>query len=142
MSHTTIKGACHCGNIRLVLDWPEEATEIPVRRCGCTFCQKHGGAWTSHRDAELIVDVDDEAAVSKYNFGHETADFCVCSICGAVPVVLCEIDHNRYAVVNVNTLERPNGYTFPETSTDFEGEDTDSRLERRAQNWIPTVHLY
>ena len=139
--HTAINGRCHCGNIRFVLDWPSTETEIPIRRCGCTFCQKHGGAWTSHRDARLGIETRDPAALSKYRFGTGTADFHVCSICGIVPFVLSDIDDNLYAVVNVNTFEDAGGFSFSSTATDFDGEDTGDRLERRQRNWIPRVQI-
>ena len=139
--HTSIRGSCHCGNIRFVLRWPESESEIPVRKCGCTFCQKHGGAWTSHRSSELAVEVDGRSPVSTYRFGTGTADFYVCSACGVAPFVLSEIDDNRYAVVNVNTFDDAGDLSLSVSASDFDGEDTGSRLERRKRNWIPKVLL-
>ena len=136
-----IEGACHCGNISYVLTWPGSGTEIPVRECGCTFCRKHGGAWTSHRDSELTAVLDDESFVSKYRFGTTTAEFYVCSLCGAVPFVISDIENQLYAVVNVNTFEGVDSSTLIRSSTNFDGEDTDSRLERRRRNWIPNVRI-
>ncbi len=138
---TRIDGGCHCGNIRFVLWWPEAEAEIAVRECGCTFCRKHGGAWTSHRLSELAIEIDDAASVSKYSFGTKTADFHVCSICGSVPFVLSEIDSQQYAVVNTNCFENAGDFTLASSSTSFDGEDTESRLERRKRNWIPTVRF-
>ena len=135
----SIHGSCHCGMIRFVLAWPDFAEEIQVRKCGCSFCQKHGGAWTSHRHAKLAYQIDDESRVSKYRFGTKTAEFYVCSLCGTVPFVLSEIGDGQYAVVNVNTFEDVGRFTFFVSSTDFEGEGTGSRLERRKRNWIPNV---
>ena len=137
--HTSIHGSCHCGNVRFVLRWPESESEIPVRVCSCTFCQKHAGAWTSHRNSELAIEVDDRSLVSAYRFGTKTADFCVCSVCGVAPFVLSEIDGNRYAVVNVNTFDDVGGLSYSRSRSDFDGEDTGSRLERRKRNWIPNV---
>lgn len=136
-----IEGRCHCGNISYVLDWPEDGTAIPVRACDCTFCTKHGGAWTSHRDSELIVMVGDQSLVSKYRFGTETAVFHVCSRCGAVPLVTSAIEDRLYAVVNVNTFEGVNPSSFVRTPVSFDGEDTGGRLERRKRNWIRTVRI-
>ena len=136
---TPINGSCHCGNIAFILQWPNADTEVPVRRCGCTFCRKHAGAWTSQRNSELSINVLDMSLVSKYGFGTKTADFYVCSVCGVVPIVLSTIDGRQYAVVNVNTLSLAEGFSFSSTSTNFDGEDAGSRLERRKNNWIPTV---
>ncbi len=112
-----------------------------ARRCGCTFCRKHGGVWTSHPRAELTVTMSDRAAVSVYRFGTATADFLVCAVCGAVPVVVSEIDGTPYAVVNVNTLDLPEGVELSESATDFDAESTDLRLARRRENWIKAVRL-
>ncbi len=136
-----IDGACHCGNIRFKLFWPETQIEIPIRMCGCTFCKKHNGAWTSHPQSEVFLEIDDLSLVSKYNFGTGTADFFVCSVCGVVPIVLSEIDANLYAVVNVNAFNDTPGLSFSKSSTDFDGEDTGGRLERRQRNWIPNVRF-
>jgi hypothetical protein len=136
-----IEGRCHCGNISYRLHWPGDGAEIPVRACGCTFCTKHAGAWTSHRDSELVAMIRDESITSKYRFGTGTADFYVCSCCGAVPFVISTIDDHLYAVVNVNTFEGVDPPSFVRAATDFEGEDTGSRLERRKCNWIRSVHM-
>ena len=136
-----IEGACHCRNISYVLTWPGPETEIRVRECGCTFCRKHRGVWTSHRDSELAAVLDDESSVSKYRFGTATADFYVCSRCGAVPFVISEIENCLYAVVNVNTFEGVDSSSLIRSSTDFDGEGADDRLERRKRNWIPNAKI-
>lgn len=136
-----IQGKCHCGNIHYALDWPEDGTDIKIRACGCSFCIKHGGSWTSHRDSELVAEVREAALVSKYRFGSQTADFYVCARCGAVPFVTSAIDGRLYAVVNANTFEGINPSSLMQTSTNFDGEGSGERLERRKRNWIPTVRI-
>jgi hypothetical protein len=136
-----INGTCHCGNISFSLDWPGEPSEIPARACDCSFCVKHGGVWTSKPGARLDVRIADPAASSKYVFGTETATFHVCSRCGAVPVVSSEVENRQYAVVNVNTFEGVDPSLLRRASANFEGEDVDSRLSRRARNWIDNVRI-
>ena len=101
-----IDGACHCGNVSFTLEWSPAPTEIPARACGCSFCVKHGGVWTSNPNGSLQIKVKDQALLSRYVFGTRTAAFHVCSGCGVVPVVTSEIAGRLYAVVNVNTFER------------------------------------
>jgi hypothetical protein len=134
-----IKGSCHCGNIAFDLEWRGEAGAIPARACGCTFCVKHGGVWTSHSGSSLVVSVRDRELVSEYRFGTSTAAFHVCSRCGAVPLVTSEIDGRLHAVVNVNTFENVDPARLQRAATDFEGEDVGSRLARRQRNWIRDV---
>jgi len=136
-----IEGSCHCGNIRFVLRWPDRDMEMPVRKCGCTFCQKHAGAWTSHRNAALTVDIVTPSMVTKYRFGTKTADFYICSTCGVVPFVLSEIDATTYAVVNVHSLHDSGRPMLSDSDTNFDGESEDARLDRRQQNWIPNVFI-
>ncbi len=136
-----IRGACHCGNIALQLDWPSEPVEIPARACSCSFCVKHGGVWTSCPTGDLVIEVKDAARVSKYAFGTRTADFHVCATCGAVPVVTCEIDGRTHAVVNVNTLEGVDPALLERASVSFDGEDEATRLQRRARGWIARVRF-
>jgi hypothetical protein len=136
-----IKGKCHCGNIAFELEWASDPPEIPARACGCTFCVKHGGVWTSNPRSRLAVAIRDPALVSKYAFGTRTATFHVCSRCGAVPVVTSAIANHVYAVVNVNVLENIDPAWLRRASADFEGEQVESRLARRARNWIADVTI-
>ena len=136
-----IKGKCHCGNIALELDWEGDKPEIPARACGCSFCVKHGGVWTSNPRAKLKVDVANATLASKYAFGTRTATFHVCSRCGTVPFVTSEIAGHLYAVVNVNALEDIDESWLRRASANFEGEDVESRLARRKRNWIADVRI-
>ena len=136
-----IDGQCHCGNIAFGLTWPDDSPAIPARACDCTFCVKHGGVWTSNPNAKLRISVHDAAAVSTYEFGTKTAQFHVCSRCGVVPVVTCQLDGRLYAVVNVNTFVGVDPSLLRRSSASFGGEGLGSRLERRARNWIADVEM-
>lgn len=136
-----IEGKCHCGNVTYALYWPHDAGAIPVRACGCTFCTKHGGVYASHRDAKLTAAIKDESLVSRYRFGTETAEFFLCTRCGVVPFVTSRIENDLYAVVNVNSFEGVDPSRFSRAVTDFDGETTQSRLDRRKRNWIPSVTI-
>lgn len=136
-----IAGKCHCGNISYALDWPGDGGEIRTRACSCSFCTKHGGNWTSHRDAALVAEMRDASLVSKYRFGTATADFYVCARCGVAPFVTSAIEGGLYAVVNVNTFEGVDPARLVRTATSFDGEGAGERLERRKRNWIQRVRI-
>jgi hypothetical protein len=136
-----IDGKCHCGNIAFVLDWPGAPSEIVARACGCSFCIKHGGVWTSNRDARLSATLHSPGLVSKYAFETKTAIFYVCSRCGAVPIVTSEIANHLYAVVNVNAFEGLDSLQVSRQPVSFDGEEQQSRLARRERNWIADVRL-
>jgi hypothetical protein len=134
-----IRGRCHCGNISFTLTWEPDPGVLPARACGCSFCRKHGGVWTSNPGSSLEVVVEDAARVSRYAFGTRTAEFHVCARCGVVPVVTSRIDGRLYAVVNVNAFEGIDATLLRPAPADYEGEASDSRLARRKRNWIAEV---
>ncbi len=136
-NYRRLQGSCHCGNIRVSLDWPEAGPTIPVRACGCGFCTKHGAAWTSHPEGRFSLQVADASRVTLYRFGTATADFHVCSQCGVAPIVTCIIEGTRYCVANAKTFDDLKGLRLVPSATDFEAETTDSRLARRRRNWTP-----
>ena len=137
----THTGSCHCGNIRFVFMTRAEAGRLGARRCGCTFCQKHGGVWTSDTNGALRVSIADSSLLSEYAFGTETAQFYVCARCGVAPLVVSEIEGVQYAVVSVNALDDRSAFGAAESPSDFSGENKDSRLGRRQKNWIPDVRF-
>lgn len=136
-----LTGRCHCGNVVFDLEYDSEPAEIPARACGCSFCVKHGGVWTSDPGARLVIKVRDPALVTRYAFGTRTAEFHVCRQCGVVPVVTSNIEDHAYAVVNVNCLENVAPSRLRRTSANFDEETADSRLARRKRNWIGQVRF-
>ncbi|HEU5057421.1 MAG TPA: hypothetical protein VFU21_12880 [Kofleriaceae bacterium] len=136
-----IGGGCHCGNISFQLDWHGDPEAIPARACGCSFCVKHRGVWTSEPRSSLAVEIGDPALATTYSFATGTAAFHVCARCGVVPLVTCKMGGRLYAVVNVNTLEGVDPSILELAEADFEGEDLETRLARRRRNWIPSVSV-
>jgi hypothetical protein len=125
-----ITGSCHCQNISFTLDWRPEPVEIPARACGCSFCVKHGGVWTSCRTGSLRVIVRRPERVARYEFGTKTAQFHVCTACGIVPVVTSQIAGRLYAVVSVNAFDNVDAAMLKRSPASFDGEGSD-RLARR-----------
>lgn len=136
-----IEGSCHCRNLRFALAWEPDPAEIPARACGCSFCVKHGGVWTSNPRGRLQVFIDDRSKVSAYRFGTGTADFHVCTACGVAPVVTSRIDERTYAVVSVNAFDNVDRARIKPSPISFDGEGTDDRLARRKRHWIPDVEF-
>jgi hypothetical protein len=132
-----IRGSCHCGNIHFILEWPDTGPTIPVRACGCSFCRKHGGVWTSNPGGRFRLQLADDFRVTRYRFGTESADFHVCADCGVTPIVTCVIDGARFAVVNANVFDNVDKTELAVAAANFEGESMDGRLVRRRRNWTP-----
>ena len=136
-----ITGSCHCGNIRFTLDWQPDPVEIPARACGCSFCVKHGGVWTSCPDGRLVVRVRDPDDVARYMFGTRTAEFHVCRRCGVVPLVTSLIDGRVHAVVSVNAFDEAGAARVQRQGASFDGESEGDRLSRRQRHWIGHVEF-
>jgi hypothetical protein len=136
-----LRGGCHCGHIRFTLAWTPEPTQIPARACGCSFCRKHGGVWTSCPGGALTVTIADATLVQRYAFGTRTADFHVCRTCGVVPLVTSRIDGELYAVVSIHALEGVDPALLRHAPADFEAENEAERLARRKRNWIARVEF-
>jgi hypothetical protein len=134
-----IQGKCHCGNISFSLTWEPEPAEIPARACGCSFCTKHGGVWTSNPAGALEVTVKRPSLVSSYTFGTRTAEFHICTRCGIVPVVTSRIEDRLYAVVSVNAFEGVEPSLLRRVPASFDDEGEETRLARRKRSWIRNV---
>lgn len=136
-----ISGSCHCGNIAFTFAWEPSPAEIPARACGCSFCVKHGGVWTSCPSGSLRVTVREPSRVSKYAFATKTAEFHICTGCGVIPVVTSRIDGRLYAVVSVNAFDDVDVPLLRRAPASYEGESQEGRLARRKSNWIANVEF-
>jgi hypothetical protein len=128
-------GSCHCGAISLVLRSAKSAAQLGARECGCSFCKPQNAAWTS--DSEGRLEIMTTAPLGRYQFGTKTADFLVCGQCGMVPAVICELAGQTLGVVRVNCLSDSAQFMANCQSADYDDEDVDARLIRRASRWTP-----
>jgi hypothetical protein len=135
-----LRGSCHCGNVEFTLSTEKSADDLVPRRCSCSMCRRHGASYISDPDGRLILRYRDPSLLSFYRFGHGTAQWIICSRCGVLTAVLCEIDDRLRAVVVMQSMVE---HTFlaSERPTDFEGESVAERLSRRAKTWIGTVEV-
>jgi hypothetical protein len=137
------QGKCHCGNIRYLFQAAFSIQDMPVRGCGCSYCVKSGARYTSDPEGSLSVTIRDQDQVTCYQFGHRTADFHLCRICGGGPFVTSQIDGRTFAVLNANTLDEAKLIKPEDTpASDFDGEEVMGRLDRRKQRWIPDVSFH
>lgn len=138
---TAIEGSCHCGNIRWRLEPSRPVDELPVRRCTCAFCAKHGAFYTSDPAGRLAVEIRDPGMVSDYRFGTRTTEPQICRQCGVMPVILTHIDGNLYGVVNLATAEGMQAAPGRVQDVNFEDQSREERIARRRRTWIADVTL-
>ena len=139
MSSATWTGSCHCGAIGFRYLSSVAPREWSVRACQCSFCRAHGAETTSDPSGEIEWRATDEAAVNRYRFGLETADFLLCRRCGAYAGAVIESPRGRFGIVNTRLLEpRPDGLPAAAPAS-YEGEDSTARIRRREQRWTPVT---
>ncbi|MDP6951165.1 MAG: hypothetical protein QGF53_00245 [Alphaproteobacteria bacterium] len=137
----TLTGGCHCGAIGVTLT-VDDAGALSPRHCGCDFCRRHGGLYVSAPNGHLTVTLGEPEHVSRYAFGHKTAEFLLCRRCGVLACATCELDGRRYAVLNANVLSPPLATgDAPVPVADYEAESVDERLDRRRERWIGNVTI-
>jgi len=136
-----LRGSCHCGNVEFALFTEKSVDSLVPRRCSCSMCRRHGASYVSDPSARLTLRYQDRSLLSAYRFGHGTAQWMICSRCGVLTAVLCEIDGRLRAVVRVQSMLE-HSFLGPEVSTDFESESVAERLERRARTWTGTVKVF
>ena len=77
--------------------------------------------------------------MERYQFGSRTADYLLCRRCGVYVGAICETRTGLRAVLNVNCLDDRAAFTQTPAAPDYDGEATDTRLDRRSTNWMPAA---
>ena len=132
-------GGCHCENISVTLRLSRAPEQMPLRSCSCAFCRAHGTRTLSDRDGLVEITAGDWSLVERYRFGSRTADYLLCRHCGVYIGAVCDTRTGQRAVLNVNCLVDRAAFTQTPVAPDYDGETIDTRLDRRAMNWMPAV---
>ena len=131
----SLHGSCHCGRVSVELR-TQSPTLPAARACGCSFCTKHGAAWTSDPQGELVLSHRAPDDIRRYRFGLGITDFIICADCGVPCVAVGMVDDRLLGVVNINTMDRLSDFA-PANPASFDGEETEDRLARRRKGWTP-----
>ena len=126
------EGRCHCGAILAAF---ETATVPRLRQDGCGFCRSRGVKSAS--DPRGLLRLVATAPVVRYRFGHRTADFLLCSVCGTYVATMMEGPKGPVGVMNVVGLSVPGLRDEPADLSDLDGESVEQRLARRLSRWTP-----
>jgi len=106
----TLTGGCYCGNITVRVETDVAASDMTPRACDCDFCTAHGAEWISTPDANLEIEIQNEAALSLYSQGSDSARLWICQRCGVVSAVTCDIENRRKGAVNRRVLDNRNAF--------------------------------
>lgn len=126
------EGSCHCGAVSA-----EYETDAPVilRQDGCGFCSSRGVKSASDPKGRLALIT--RRRLLRYRFGHKTADFLICTICGTYVAAQMETAHGSVGVLNVVGLEIAQLKDEPATFASLDGETVNDRIKRRLLRWTP-----
>lgn len=137
--NSTVKGTCHCSNLRVTLTTEKVPQDMWLRACQCSFCRSHNMRSLSDPDGRMEVRVTDEAALNRYRFGLGTADFLICRNCGNYIGAVQEVDGQLYGILNANLTEN-RGAQFGEAEhRHYEDETGEERAARRKAVWTPAT---
>lgn len=111
----TLRGGCHCGNIRMELQLTRAPATYRPRACDCSFCRRHGAAYISDPLGTLRLSIRDERAATRYAQGSGQAELLLCSTCGVLVSPLFNDGGRLYAAVNVNAVENADAFGAPQS---------------------------
>lgn len=132
-------GGCHCGALRVRFTPARSAEEVPLRRCDCSFCRKHGATTATDSDGRLHIEVVELDEAVRYRFGLRTADFLLCGRCGVYVAAVMETDAGAVATLNVNVLDDREAFSATPLPVAYGDEDAHARRLRRAHAWTVTT---
>jgi hypothetical protein len=110
-----------------------------VRRCACSFCRRHGARYVSDPEGGVRIRVRDPARLTRYRFGHKTADFLICGDCGVFLGAVMTEDGASSAVINVNIFEASEALGADPSTFDYDRENEAERQARRTARWTPVL---
>lgn len=134
---STIHGRCHCGRIEFHFDTALTPQQLPLRRCGCSFCRKHGARTTSDPAGTVRFGVRESQDLRRYRFGLHTADFLLCARCGAYLAAMIKHEGRAYATLNANCFDDVAVLEQEAPLVHYEGETAEQRRARRMARWTP-----
>jgi hypothetical protein len=125
-------GACHCGAVSATYE-----TDAPVRlrHDGCGFCASRGVKSASDANGKLAL--RSTRRLTRYRFGHRTADFLLCPLCGTYVATRMEGPNGSVGVINVVGLQIAALRDLPVDIACLDGESEEERISRRLSRWTP-----
>ena len=125
-------GACHCGAVSATY---ETNAPVRLRADGCSFCRTRSVKSASDPDGKLAL--TSTQTLTRYRFGHKSADFLICPTCGTYVGTMMESPRGPIGVINVAGLNIEEFRNLPVTLTSLEGESPEERIARRISRWTP-----
>ena len=128
------RGACHCGAVSATYE-----TDAPVRlrQDGCGFCSSRGVKSASDPNGKLAI--ESSKPLVRYRFGHRSADFLICPVCGTYIAASMQSEKGSIGVLNVVGARIAELKDEPAALASLDGETPAERLARRLSRWTPVT---
>src|ERR1700741_1645172 len=130
------RGNCHCGALGFEYSTELAPAAWSIRACQCSFCLKHGGVYTSDPAGSLRFTHAEPGQLTRYRFGHQTADLVFCGRCGGYLGAITEEDGQQLMVLNIHALDPPPEGLPAAQPMSYEGETSGDRPTPRGKRWM------
>jgi hypothetical protein len=133
------EGLCHCRAIGFRYRTALSPKDWIIRACQCSFCRTHAALSTSDPAGSLQFLEHAASALHRYQFGLKTADFLLCSNCGAYVGAITRSGSKQLGVLNVRVLDSLSQQLPEAVPMSYETEGVAERFARRQERWTPIV---
>jgi len=134
---TTLRGGCHCGNLKVTFEPAIEPHALQLRACQCSFCRRHGAVTTSDPAGRLLIEVGRPEQLLRYRFALGITDFLVCRACGVYVAATMQTDSGSLGVENETVLDDREPFHRRAEPMQYAAEAVEDREARRAKVWMP-----
>jgi hypothetical protein len=135
-----LHGGCHCGVVKIKFMTRNPILSASPRACDCSFCQKHGAAYTSDPCGTLTIACNGPDDLLRYQQGSKHTQFLMCAHCGVLLAATYNSGSIIYGAVNVLCLDRFNDFSTSERSSPQQLSTTD-KISRWTKLWVPNVTI-
>jgi len=133
-----VSGGCHCGNVRVDMEFAREPGTCHPRACDCDFCSKHGAAYVSDPQGSVSIRVQDAHNMGNYRQGSGVAECIFCRNCGVLIGALYRSGGRIWGAINAKIVE--NRTSFGTEQCVSPKALSDNEKESRWQDiWFPKV---
>ena len=127
------RGACHCGAVATY----ETDAPVQLRHDGCSFCASRGVKSASDPNGKVAL--ISAVRLTRYRFGHKSADFLICPTCGTYVATRMDGPRGPVGVINVVGLQIAELKNEPAPTASLDGETPEERVARRLSRWTPLM---
>lgn len=129
-------GSCHCGSVTVAFGITGPLADLPLGRCECSFCRRHGARTVTDAGGALVIRAK-AGALHRYRFGLRITDMLLYTECGVNVAALITHEGQDYATLNSNVLDCRDSLDTAPLLASYGGETAEARIARRLAKWTP-----